>query len=107
MFNKVMKWANAVIGILLTVMFVFTPNASTLFAAVMCFSAAYGMHAETVQDIRKEMLAYSWVIFATLGYFVFSASALGFVFLLCVFFAGIGFMYSHSQEIDDLHQEAS
>lgn len=107
MFNKVMKYANAIIGILLTVMFVFTLDAPALFATVMCFSAVYGLHAGAVQDIRKQMLAYSWVIFATLGYFVFSASALGFVSLLCVFFAGIVFMCYHSQDIDDLQREAS
>lgn len=106
MFNKVMKWANVILGILLTVIFVITLNAPVLFAAVMCFGSVYALHAETVKDIRKQMIAYSWIIFATIGYFVFSASALGFVLLLCVFFAGIGFMYFNSQEIDDLHQEA-
>src|SRR5690606_14345113 len=99
-----LKWLNVLSSICCVGLFCVTFDAELLFIALGNISAA---GFPKTPKVRQEIVAHCGIILGILGYLVFSASWVAFVFLVLVYALGLVFLKISAEDIDKMHQEAS
>jgi hypothetical protein len=101
---KILKWLNVLSFVICVGLFGVTMDVELLFIALVNISAAAFLKASKV---RQKIVAHCGTILGMLGYLVFSASWVAFVFLILVYALGLVFLKISAEDIDKMHQEAS
>ena len=102
--NKIFKWLNVLSFIGCIGLFGVTLDVGLLFIALGNISVVWLLKASKV---RQKIVAYCGIILGILGYLVFSASWVAFVYLILVYAFGLVVLKISAEDIDKMHQEAS
>jgi hypothetical protein len=103
--NKIFKWLNVLSFIGCIGLFCVTLDVELLFIALGNISVVWLL--KDSNPVRQDIVAHCGIIMGILGYLVFSASWVAFVFLILVYASALVFLKISAEDIDKMHQEAS
>ena len=103
--DKIFKWLNVLSFMICCVLFSVMLDPELLFIALGNLSVVWLLKENT--SVQQEIVAHCGIILGILGYLVFSASWVAFVFLILVYASALVFLKISAEDIDKMHQEPS